>query len=206
MSAKIWLINQIDSVLPQTQCSRCGYPICLDYAGALANDEADINQCTPGGEAGIAKLVNLLNKPAEPLNPVNGVIGALQVAVIDEDVCIGCTLCIKACPVDAILGSNKMMHTVIDSECTGCDLCAPVCPVDCISMVDTPFALLSQQRSDIAKERFNHHNYRKVRDKNAREERLARHSRLLHDTLVDADSEKNDILAGIMAKVTKPPK
>jgi electron transport complex protein RnfB len=129
------VVDQIDALLPQTQCAQCGYPGCRPYAQAIANGEADINQCPPGGESGINALADLLGIEAKPLNPENGVEKPLTVAVIDEQVCIGCTLCIQACPVDAIMGATKQMHTVIASECTGCDLCLPPCPVDCIEMV-----------------------------------------------------------------------
>ncbi|MFT5138665.1 MAG: electron transport complex protein RnfB [Lysobacterales bacterium] len=129
------VVEQINALLPQTQCAQCGYPGCRPYAQAIANGEADINQCPPGGESGIKALADLLGIEAIPLNPENGVEKPLSVAVIDEEVCIGCTLCIQACPVDAIMGATKQMHTVIASECTGCDLCLPPCPVDCIEMV-----------------------------------------------------------------------
>lgn len=173
------LVEQIDAILPQTQCTRCGYPSCMDYATALADGKADLNQCPPGGDVGIAKLAKLLDKPIKPLNPENGVIKPRQVAVIDEDVCIGCTLCIKACPVDAILGSNKMMHTVIEVECTGCDLCMPVCPVDCISMQDASNQTWVTEEANHARSRYQHHRYRKERDLKAREERLKERSELL---------------------------
>jgi electron transport complex protein RnfB len=129
------VVDQIDSLLPQTQCGQCGYPGCRPYAEAIAGGEADINQCPPGGEAGIRALADLLGREPKPLNPENGVEKPRTVAVIDEVACIGCTLCIQACPVDAIVGASKQMHTVIESECTGCDLCLPPCPVDCIEMV-----------------------------------------------------------------------
>lgn len=130
------LVEQIDSILPQTQCGQCSYPGCRPYAEAIASGEADINQCPPGGEDGVVKLAELLGREPKPLNPENGVAKEVQtVAVIDESRCIGCTLCIQACPVDAILGANKQMHTVIEEACTGCDLCVPPCPVDCIDMV-----------------------------------------------------------------------
>jgi electron transport complex protein RnfB len=129
------LALRIDAVLPQTQCTRCGYPDCSAYALAVAVGEANINQCPPGGAEGIARLAALTGRPVLPLSEEHGVEGPLTVAVIDEDWCIGCTLCIKACPTDAIVGSNKLMHTVVEPHCTGCELCLPVCPVDCISLV-----------------------------------------------------------------------
>jgi Na+-translocating ferredoxin:NAD+ oxidoreductase subunit B len=125
---------RLHAALPQTQCTRCGYPDCAGYAQALAGGEADINQCPPGGAEGIARLAELTGRPVIPLNPDNGVETPRTVAVIDEQWCIGCTLCIAACPTDAILGSNKRMHTIIERHCTGCELCVPVCPVDCIAL------------------------------------------------------------------------
>jgi len=126
------LVERIDAVLPQTQCGQCGFPGCRPYAQALAEDRADINQCPPGGEAGIRALADLLGREPRALNPANGVAKPPQVAFIDEATCIGCTKCIQACPVDAILGAAKLMHTVIADHCTGCELCLPPCPVDCI--------------------------------------------------------------------------
>ena len=131
----ISLADRINDALPQTQCTRCGFPDCKAYAQAIALDNAPINQCPPGGLEGIAVLSKITGRPALPLNSDNGTEGPMTVAVIDEAWCIGCTLCLKVCPTDAILGSNKVMHTVIESACTGCDLCLPVCPVDCIEMV-----------------------------------------------------------------------
>ncbi len=128
------LADRINTALPQTQCTRCGYPDCAAYAQAIATGEAGINQCPPGGAEGIARLSALTGQPILPLNPDNGAEGPRMMAVIDEAWCIGCTLCLKACPTDAIIGSNKLMHTVIEPYCTGCELCIPVCPVDCISL------------------------------------------------------------------------
>ena len=127
--------DQILDTLPQTQCTRCGYPDCAGYAQAIAAGEAAINQCPPGGAEGVARLARLTGLPALPLNPDFGTEAPRTVAVIDEAWCIGCTLCIKACPTDAIVGSNKLMHTVIEPYCTGCELCLPVCPVDCIAQI-----------------------------------------------------------------------
>lgn len=130
------VVDRIDALLPQTQCAQCSYPDCRPYAEAIASGEADINQCPPGGEAGVRALAELLGREPKPLNPENGVEQPKRVAVIDEEICIGCTLCIQACPVDAIVGAARLMHTVIAAECTGCDLCLPPCPVDCIDMVE----------------------------------------------------------------------
>jgi electron transport complex protein RnfB len=127
-------LQSILALLPQTQCTRCGYPDCAAYAQAIDTGEAAINQCPPGGEAGIQRLAKLLDKPVLPLNPEHGTEGPRSVVWIDEAWCIGCTLCIDACPVDAIIGTHKLMHTVIEKECTGCELCLPVCPVDCIQL------------------------------------------------------------------------
>ena len=120
--------------LPQTQCQRCGYPDCASYAQAMASGVADINQCPPGGQEGVVRLARLLGRETKPLNPEHGPEAPMTVAVIDEDWCIGCTLCMEACPTDAIVGANKRMHTVVEAHCTGCDLCLPACPVDCIRM------------------------------------------------------------------------
>lgn len=129
------LVEKIDAVLPQTQCGQCGYPGCKPYATAIAAGEADINMCPPGGEEGVKKLAELLGVEPKDLNAEPR---PKAVAVIDENTCIGCTLCIQACPVDAILGSAKHMHTIISSECTGCELCLAPCPVDCITMQPLP--------------------------------------------------------------------
>ena len=134
------LAERIDALLPQTQCTRCGYPACMDYANAIAGGEANINQCPPGGTAGIAALAHLLGREPQPLNPANGIEKRREIALIDEEVCIGCTKCIQACPVDAISGANKLMHVVLDPLCTGCELCVPACPVDCIVMELRPDA------------------------------------------------------------------
>lgn len=138
MSANAVSPEAIDALLPQTQCTRCGYRGCKPYAEAIAVGEAALNQCPPGAEIVIDRLAALLGQPALPLNPAHGVAGPPLVALIDEARCIGCTLCIKACPVDAIVGSAKRMHTVIAAECTGCELCIAPCPVDCISLAPAP--------------------------------------------------------------------
>lgn len=133
------VVDQINAILPQTQCGQCGFAGCRPYAEAIAAGEAEINQCPPGGEAGIRALADLLGRDFIPLNEEeHGEHKGRMVAVIDEQICIGCTLCIQACPVDAILGAAKHMHTVIEEECTGCELCVEPCPVDCIDMVPVP--------------------------------------------------------------------
>jgi Na+-translocating ferredoxin:NAD+ oxidoreductase subunit B len=154
--------DRIDALLPQTQCTKCGYQGCRPYAEAIAAGEAEINQCPPGGAAGIDALAQLLDRAAIPLNPMNGSERPLTVAVIDESRCIGCTLCIPACPVDAIIGSAKRMHAVIASQCTGCDLCLPPCPMDCITMVPvvpprvwtTADRLAARERHEARRERL----------------------------------------------------
>ncbi len=130
------LVDKIDAVLPQTQCGQCNYPGCKPYAQAIAKGEAPINQCPPGGQEGVDALADLLGVETLPLNAEFGEEKPKRVAFIREDECIGCTLCIQACPVDAILGASKVMTTVIADECTGCDLCLPPCPVDCIDMIE----------------------------------------------------------------------
>ena len=133
-SALSELAAQIDAALPQTQCTRCGYPDCAAYAQAIAQTGAPINQCPPGGAQGVARLSAITGRPILPLSAAHGVEGPRAVAFIDENWCIGCTLCIKACPTDAIVGANKRMHTIIEPYCTGCELCIPACPVDCIAL------------------------------------------------------------------------
>ena len=130
------LVDRLDAALPQTQCTRCGYDACKPYAEAIARGEADVNRCPPGGEATIAMLAAIAGSPPKPLAAECGTHAALAVATIDESQCIGCTLCIDACPVDAILGAAKRMHAVVPALCSGCELCIAPCPVDCIRMVD----------------------------------------------------------------------
>lgn len=137
------LVEQIDAILPQTQCGQCNFPGCRPYAEALAKGEADINQCPPGGEDGMRALAELLDREPKPIGAEFGIEKPKMLAVIDEQTCIGCTLCIQACPVDAILGAAKQMHTVIEEECTGCELCVAPCPVDCIDMVPLKTTVLN---------------------------------------------------------------
>ena len=143
------LVEQIDEILPQTQCGQCGYPGCKPYAQAIADGD-DINKCPPGGEATIKKLAELMGVEVKSLDAAHGMEDVKKVAFIREDECIGCTKCIQACPVDAILGAAKQMHTVIVDECTGCDLCVEPCPVDCIDMIPAATSA-SDWRWDIKK-------------------------------------------------------
>jgi len=172
------LADRIEDLLPQTQCTKCGYPACRPYAEAVAKGEANYNQCPPGGAEGIARLAALLGKPVIPLNSANGVERPRPLAVIDEQVCIGCTLCIQACPVDAIVGAPKQMHTVIAELCTGCDLCVPPCPVDCISMLAVSgeasgWDAWSQSQADAARARHDRREARLARERDAAEARAA---------------------------------
>jgi electron transport complex protein RnfB len=132
------IVARIDALLPQTQCTRCGYPGCKPYAAAIESGEAEINQCPPGGSATIESLAALLGRPVQPLNTIHGAEGPPRVAWIDESRCIGCARCLAPCPVDAIVGAAKYMHTVLVERCTGCELCLPPCPVDCIELAAGP--------------------------------------------------------------------
>lgn len=170
------LAERIDAALPQTQCTRCGYPDCRSYAEAVATGEAEINQCPPGGAEGVARLAAITGRPALPLDPDKGVEATRGVAVIDEAWCIGCTLCIKACPVDCIVGAPKAMHVVVAAQCTGCELCLPACPVDCIAMPEvttaTGWAAWSQPQADEARERYAFHQFRRHREVEENDARL----------------------------------
>jgi Na+-translocating ferredoxin:NAD+ oxidoreductase subunit B len=157
--------DDIDGLLPQTQCTRCGYTGCKPYAEAISSGAAEINQCPPGGSPTIAALARLLHRGVLPLNPANGSEGPTLVARMDEGACIGCAKCLPPCPVDAIVGARKQMHTVISALCTGCELCVSPCPVDCIRMVprenlaDAPPA----PTATLNRERFHAHNFRVAR-------------------------------------------
>lgn len=172
------LADRIEDLLPQTQCTKCGYDGCRPYAEAVARGEANYNQCPPGGVQGIARLAALLGQPVLALNPANGEERARPLAVIDETLCIGCTLCMQACPVDAIVGAPKLMHTVIAELCTGCDLCVPPCPVDCIEMVPvtgerTGWEAWSAEQADAARLRHDRRAERLTREREAAEARAA---------------------------------
>ena len=178
VTAPVTLVDRLDAALPQTQCTRCGYPDCRHYAQAMADGQADINRCPPGGAEGIARLAALAGRPPSSLDPAHGSEGPRTLAVIDEAWCIGCTLCIKACPVDCIVGASKLMHTVVDAQCTGCELCVPACPVDCIAMVPvtgsrTGWDAWSAAQADEARERYAFHRLRTERDQRENDERLA---------------------------------
>jgi Na+-translocating ferredoxin:NAD+ oxidoreductase subunit B len=172
------LVDTLDAVLPQTQCTRCGYPDCRGYAQAMADGQAAINRCPPGGAEGVARLARITGQDTLPLDPACGQEGPRAVAEIDEAWCIGCTLCIKACPVDCILGASKRMHVVIDGPCTGCELCVPACPVDCIRMVPvtglrTGWDAWSAPQADDARRRYAFHQFRFERERQENDERLA---------------------------------
>lgn len=172
------LADQIDSALPQTQCTRCGYPDCRAYAEAVASGQAAINRCPPGGAEGVVRLATLTGRPVQPLDPGCGAEGPRLLAVIDEAWCIGCTLCLAVCPVDCITGANKRMHTVIDDRCTGCELCVPACPVDCISLVPVTagrsgWSAWSAADADLARQRYAFHQQRQARARREHDERLA---------------------------------
>ena len=173
------LAARLHAALPQTQCTRCGYPDCEAYATAMAAGEAAHNQCPPGGAEGVRRLAAVLGQPELPLKPANGTEGPRTLAVIDEDWCIGCTLCLKACPTDAILGLNKHMHTVIEPYCTGCELCVPVCPVDCIALVDasgerTGWDAWSDAEAQRALARYERRKVRLQREEDEHAQRLER--------------------------------
>jgi electron transport complex protein RnfB len=172
------LADQIEDLLPQTQCTKCGYPACRPYAEAIASGSASHNQCPPGGIEGVARLAAMLGKPVIPLNPDNGVERPRPLAVIDENLCIGCTLCLQACPVDAIVGAAKQMHTIIPALCTGCDLCVPPCPVDCIAMIPvtgntTGWHAWTQDEANAARVRHDRRAARLERERDAAEARSA---------------------------------
>ena len=172
------LSDRIEDLLPQTQCTKCGYTGCRPYAEAIASGAANYNQCPPGGQEGIERLARLLGKPIIALNVEHGVERPRPMAWIDETLCIGCTLCMQACPVDAIVGAPKLMHTVVAELCTGCDLCVPPCPVDCIDMIPvtgdkTGWQAWTQEQADAARQR---HDQRLAREAHERAQAEARAS------------------------------
>jgi len=193
------LAARIDALLPQTQCTRCGYPTCRAYAEAIALDQTDINHCPPGGADGVIALANLLERAPKPLDPANGTEAPPLVAFIDESLCIGCTKCIQACPVDAIVGAAKRMHTVIASECTGCELCLAPCPVDCIELVTIAEHPLPRervmQRAAHARSRFDARDARLARVRADRDAR--RSARPVASTASQAPITRSAVLEAI---------
>ncbi|MBC3863688.1 electron transport complex subunit RsxB [Undibacterium jejuense] len=172
------LAVKIEHILPQTQCTKCGYPSCHQYALAITDGRANYNQCPPGGQEGVVRIATLLAKPIIPLDTSHGTERPRPVAFIEEAFCIGCTLCIQACPVDAIVGAPKQMHTVIADDCTGCDLCVAPCPVDCIKMIPitgekTGWSAWSEQQAQTARQQYEFRNERLQREKRENDERLA---------------------------------
>jgi electron transport complex protein RnfB len=172
------LAEAIDAALPQTQCTRCGYPDCRAYAQAIADGEAGIDRCPPGGAEGVRRLAAITGAAVVPLAPEVGPEGPRRVARIDEGACIGCVKCIEVCPVDCIVGAPKQMHTVIESACTGCELCLPACPVDCIALPEaTPgrsgWQAWSPAQAGAARTAYAWHRERAARDQREHDERLA---------------------------------
>jgi electron transport complex protein RnfB len=198
------LAERIEDALPQTQCTKCGYAGCRPYAQAIAAGEAPINQCPPGGAEGIVRLSAVTGHPVIPLNPVNGLERPRAVAFIDEALCIGCTLCIQACPVDAIMGAAKQMHTIIPELCTGCDLCVKPCPVDCIVMYPvtetTGWQAWSQADADAARDR---HDFRTARLQREREENDARLAAKAQEKMAAVDRLSPDNAAELAEKERK---
>ena len=210
------LVDQIDAILPQTQCTQCDFEGCRPYAEALANGDAEINQCPPGGQEGADALAELLGVEALLLNEEHGETKPKRIALVDEKVCIGCTLCIKACPVDAFVGSSKVMTQVITQECTGCDLCLPVCPVDCIDMIEikptNPIPFINYQQfyeelykkqtqegkqREIAKGRFEFREMRIERNKQERSDLLEARMIALKEKMLKDKIQKEKIEAAM---------
>lgn len=167
------LIDQIDALLPQTQCGQCGFDGCRPYAEAIVEGRADINQCPPGGDTSVTAIAALLNVPTKPLNPAYGQPKPPMVALIDEAQCIGCTFCIRACPVDAIVGAAKHMHTILTELCTGCERCLAPCPMDCISMVPLPAPVTPEQQQQKANDARTRYHRRQRRLASTKQTKLA---------------------------------
>ena len=192
------LVKKIDALLPQTQCGKCGFPGCKPYAEAIVEGRADINQCPPGDTEGIQKLAELLGIQPKPLNTFHGFPKPKTIAWIDERICIGCTFCIQSCPVDAIVGAAKQMHTVIATECTGCELCIAPCPMDCISLIpvterrDDKLSLsadaVKKQAADVARSRYQFRLQRLAREKEAKKKTL-QHKNTVQSEIISASAE-----------------
>ena len=199
------LAQRIDALLPQTQCTRCGYPDCRSYADAVATGAAALNQCPPGGAEGIRRLAELLGQPELPLDPGFGDEGPRRVVYIEEATCIGCTLCIQACPVDAIIGAPKRMHAVVEADCTGCELCLPVCPMDCIALEEasagaTGWAAWSPAQADTARTRHAGRQARLARDARDEDERLCAQAAAPAVDAATPDDPKRAAIAAALAR------
>ncbi len=196
------LADRIDALLPQTQCEQCGYHGCRPYAEAIARGEAPINRCPPGGAVGIAALATLLQRPVLPLDPEHGIEKPRTLARIVEMDCIGCTKCIQACPVDAIVGAPKLMHTVIEDDCTGCELCVPACPVDCIVLLPMPPRQIDPPHADAAREHFRRREARLQREHDVRDSELA-----ARKAAVASETTRNPVLEALArAQARQSPK
>lgn len=205
------LAARLNDALPQTQCTRCGYPDCRNYAEAIARDGESINRCPPGGQEGVRRLASLAACAPMPLDPACGVEAERAVAVVDEHWCIGCTLCIKACPVDAIVGAAKTMHSVITSDCNGCELCIPVCPVDCIRMYSvtpgqTAWSAWSTEQAQASRHLYERRQARMPEAERRQAERLAHKAEAklanlaTHRPVPGADEAKRAIVEAALAK------
>ncbi len=192
-------VAAIDAVLPQTQCRQCGFDGCRPYAAAIARDEADIDRCPPGGDAGVLRLSAVTGRPVRPLDPTRGATKPLVLAVIDEAICIGCTLCIQACPVDAIVGGARRMHAVVGDLCTGCELCVAPCPVDCIAMVDAGFGWTDAHAAAAR----DHHDRRVDRLARWASEAADRREAVCRTPVVDAPDRKAAIVAAAVARAAR---
>jgi electron transport complex protein RnfB len=202
------LVERIDALLPQTQCGKCGFVACRPYAEAIASGKADINQCPPGGQSTILALAELLDRDPRPLNLEHGIEKPAEVAVIDEQSCIGCTLCIRACPVDAILGAARHMHTVIEAECTGCELCVAPCPVDCITMIPAPQSHQREiqeqrrQKADQARTRYQSRLERLARERQEETARAGEKKRALKTPITRPNEDpRKAVIAAALARV-----
>jgi electron transport complex protein RnfB len=190
-------VKDIDAILPQTQCQKCGYDDCFAYAKAIHNGEKH-NKCPPGGQRGVQKLANLLNREELPLDPEHGEEKPRKVAVINEDLCIGCTLCIDACPVDAIVGSKKQMHSVIEQDCTGCELCVSPCPMDCIDLVTLPEERQPAYQTELEQQKqADHHrqqHYQKIQRQQNQKQQLFQTYQKNRQTPANYEMDKKDYI------------